>query len=327
MRCSGRKGIPRPPGAYRACCVIECDREGKTHDYNRKQGLEASESSSRVCRAGPLETLERGRVRGEERQARQNAGAFRANAQTARDLMFTFPVNCPRRAGCRRRGPCRGISWTRTASGWFNIHEPGKDGDQKNHHCHMLLTTRRLTANGFSEKAREWDHLKTGPKLSKPSANSLPIRSMPDWQPKARPTLPASNIAVSRRGAARRKRHSIRDRARPTRCAKSRDKPAGHGRPAAEGAAAAAGQGTGLTEIAAGFLHCGKLADIEAPGRRARRRSSALAERSARPIFRRPESGASSRSSPGRICAKLLTARRGTASALRPRRKTHRNGD
>ena len=29
--------------AYRACCEIECEREGKTHDYGRKQGLEASE--------------------------------------------------------------------------------------------------------------------------------------------------------------------------------------------------------------------------------------------------------------------------------------------
>ena len=29
--------------AYRACCEIECEREGKTHDYGRKKGLEASE--------------------------------------------------------------------------------------------------------------------------------------------------------------------------------------------------------------------------------------------------------------------------------------------
>lgn len=26
--------------AYRACCVIPCDREGRTHDYSRKAGLE-----------------------------------------------------------------------------------------------------------------------------------------------------------------------------------------------------------------------------------------------------------------------------------------------
>ncbi len=49
----------------------------------------------------------------------------------------------------------------------FNIHQPGKDGDQKNFHCHILMSTRRLTAKGFGEKAREWDDRKTGPKLSK----------------------------------------------------------------------------------------------------------------------------------------------------------------
>ena len=49
----------------------------------------------------------------------------------------------------------------------FNIHAPGKDGDERNHHCHMLMTTRRLTAKGFGEKAREWDDRKTGPALSK----------------------------------------------------------------------------------------------------------------------------------------------------------------
>jgi len=47
-----RDGTTRPPkpsrsataaAAYRACCVIDCDREGKTHDYTNKAGLEASE--------------------------------------------------------------------------------------------------------------------------------------------------------------------------------------------------------------------------------------------------------------------------------------------
>ena len=42
------------------------------------------------------------------------------------------------------------------------IHQPGRDGDQRNHHAHILLTTRRLTAAGFGAKTRELDDLKTG---------------------------------------------------------------------------------------------------------------------------------------------------------------------
>src|SRR5689334_20237925 len=80
--------------AYRACCVIECEREGRTHDYSRKQGLEASEivlpkgapAWDRSKLWNGAELAERNGKRG------KNAGAFRANAQTARDLMFSYPV-------------------------------------------------------------------------------------------------------------------------------------------------------------------------------------------------------------------------------------------
>ena len=41
------------------------------------------------------------------------------------------------------------------------IHAPGKGGDHQNHHAHILLTTRRLTPEGFSEKTRELDDRKT----------------------------------------------------------------------------------------------------------------------------------------------------------------------
>jgi hypothetical protein len=58
------------------------------------------------------------------------------------------------------------VSVSAVAVDW-SIHEPGKDGDEKNFHCHMMFTTRRMTAKGLGEKTREWDDLKTGPKLSK----------------------------------------------------------------------------------------------------------------------------------------------------------------
>ena len=43
-----------------------------------------------------------------------------------------------------------------------SVHRPGRGGDTRNHHAHLLCTTRRLGANGFTEKTRELDDAKTG---------------------------------------------------------------------------------------------------------------------------------------------------------------------
>ena len=42
------------------------------------------------------------------------------------------------------------------------IHEPGKDGDNRNHHAHILCSTRRLTPGGFKDKTRDLDDQKSG---------------------------------------------------------------------------------------------------------------------------------------------------------------------
>jgi len=44
-----------------------------------------------------------------------------------------------------------------------SIHEPSRDGDQRNHHAHILFTTRRMDETGFTEKTRELDDKRTGP--------------------------------------------------------------------------------------------------------------------------------------------------------------------
>jgi hypothetical protein len=37
------------------------------------------------------------------------------------------------------------------------IHKPGNDGDQRNHHAHILLTMREIGPDGFGPKVREWN--------------------------------------------------------------------------------------------------------------------------------------------------------------------------
>lgn len=42
------------------------------------------------------------------------------------------------------------------------IHAPGRQGDQRNHHAHLLTTTRRIGAEGLGEKSRELDQKTSG---------------------------------------------------------------------------------------------------------------------------------------------------------------------
>ena len=42
------------------------------------------------------------------------------------------------------------------------IHAPHRDGDARNHHAHVLTSTRVLGADGFAEKTRVLDAAKTG---------------------------------------------------------------------------------------------------------------------------------------------------------------------
>jgi hypothetical protein len=160
--------------AYRACCIIECEREGKTHDYSRKQGRDAGGITLPEGSPAPAWATDRGKLwnaieqREKNGKRGKNAGAFKAGAQTARDYMFSYPAELSAAGRLNTaRIIARHLANTSTIVVDYNIHQPGKDGDERNYHCHMLMSTRRVTATGFGEKAREWDDLKTGPKLTR----------------------------------------------------------------------------------------------------------------------------------------------------------------
>ena len=44
----------------------------------------------------------------------------------------------------------------------LSIHRPDREGDKRNHHAHVLCTTRRLEGSHLTEKTRELDDFKTG---------------------------------------------------------------------------------------------------------------------------------------------------------------------
>jgi hypothetical protein len=147
--------------AYRACCVIECERQGRIHNYSRKGGLELAEIV--VPEGAPAWAKDRGKLwnAAEARETNKDKRAKvkeKANAQTARDYLFAFPdeLSAAGRLNAARI-IARHLVDTHGIAVDFAIHQPGREGDHRNFHCHMMFTTRRMTAKGLGEKAREWD--------------------------------------------------------------------------------------------------------------------------------------------------------------------------
>lgn len=158
--------------AYRACCVIECEREGRTHDYSRKKGLEASGIA--VPKNAPAWAKDRAKLWNAAEMREKNgargprAGQFKTDAVVSREFMFSFPAELSKGGRARvAEAVAREMAETHGIAADYSIHQPGKDGDERNFHCHMMTTTRRLNAKGLHEKAREWDDLTTGPRILK----------------------------------------------------------------------------------------------------------------------------------------------------------------
>ena len=142
--------------AYRAGVEITDERTGEIHDYRRKAGVESAELFLPACasewatdRAKLWNAAEQSEKRKNSTVAREFEVALPSelSADQRRELAHEFA-----RELVKRHGFAADVA----------IHAPGKDGDIKNHHAHILCTTRKLTAEGFTEKTRELDDRATG---------------------------------------------------------------------------------------------------------------------------------------------------------------------
>ncbi len=142
--------------AYRAGVKITDERTGEIHDYQRRTGVEsillllpANAPDWATDRAALWNAAEWAETRKNSTVAREFEIALPAELSTdeRKLLAHAFARQIVERHGCAVD---------------VAIHTPGKKGDDRNHHAHILLTTRRLTATGFTKKTRELDDLKTG---------------------------------------------------------------------------------------------------------------------------------------------------------------------
>ncbi|HGR5002627.1 TPA: MobQ family relaxase [Pseudomonas aeruginosa] len=142
--------------AYRNGEEITDERTGEVHDYRRRTGVEHVASFAPEGMA-PQPSA--------ELWNRAEAAEVRKNARVAREVLVALPAEL---TPAQRRELAQGIAQALAdrygTAGTLAVHTPDREGDQRNHHAHILMTTRRLEPTGeLGEKTRELDDVKRGP--------------------------------------------------------------------------------------------------------------------------------------------------------------------
>jgi hypothetical protein len=144
--------------AYRSASRIVDERTGETHDYTRRGGVE---SSLLILPPGAIEWAA-------DREALWNAAEqaeTRKNSTVAREFEIALPDDLsPAERERLAHDFAREIVERHGCASDVCIHAPGK-GDNRNHHAHILVSTRRLGPKGFTKKTRELDDQKTGTQI------------------------------------------------------------------------------------------------------------------------------------------------------------------
>jgi len=142
--------------AYRAGERLPCEREGRVHDYTRKQGIE--DTFILVPAGAPAWASDRAGLWNavEDRETRRNS-------VTAREWELALPseLTAEGRADLAR-GFAQALVDRYGIAADVALHAPHREGDQRNHHAHILTTTRVLASEGLTDKTRILDAAKTG---------------------------------------------------------------------------------------------------------------------------------------------------------------------
>jgi hypothetical protein len=142
--------------AYRSALKIRDARTGELHDYSRKGGVLHREL---VVPAGAPQWA---RQREQLWNAAERAET-RRNSTVAREFEVALPSELTREERSRLAVDfAQAIAARHRCAVDVSVHRPGRGGDTRNHHAHLLCTTRRLDAQGFKDKTRELDDAKTG---------------------------------------------------------------------------------------------------------------------------------------------------------------------
>ncbi|WP_313253376.1 MobQ family relaxase [Stenotrophomonas acidaminiphila] len=142
--------------AYRAGLNLTDERTGEQHDYSRKTGVVAFEvlapDNAPAWARDPAQLWNAA-----------EASETRKNSVVAREFLISLPheLNADQRIDLAR-DLTAGLVARFGFAAMFALHAPDKQADERNHHVHILATTRRMDPTGLGAKTRELDDRKTG---------------------------------------------------------------------------------------------------------------------------------------------------------------------
>ncbi len=153
--CRGGGRSATAASAYRAAELVHDQTTGQTFDYSRKRGVEHAEIVL------PAEAAKRDINWARDREALWNEAERaenRSNSRVAREYEIALPHELTQGQRLELvRGFAAEIADRHGVAVDFAIHAPHRAGDERNHHAHLLATTRVIEPGGLGEKATiEW---------------------------------------------------------------------------------------------------------------------------------------------------------------------------
>ncbi|OQM74096.1 Ti-type conjugative transfer relaxase TraA [Manganibacter manganicus] len=150
-RASGRSAVASM--AYRAGEKLTNERDGITHDYTAKQGVEHAEIVLPEPGAGPIGV---NADWARDRSELWNAAEFaekRKDARVAREFEIALPheLSAEQRLEATREF-AQELANRYGAAVDFAIHAPHDASDVRNHHAHVMMTTRQVAPDGLGDK-------------------------------------------------------------------------------------------------------------------------------------------------------------------------------
>lgn len=137
--------------AYRAGELIFDERTGLSFDYRRRRGVVHREILA--ADDAPAWTRDRAQL-----WNRVEATEKRKDAQLAREIELALPHELTSVQRCDLvRGFVRAAFVDAGMTTDIALHAPGGQGDNRNHHAHILLTMRRIEGGSFGAKERAWN--------------------------------------------------------------------------------------------------------------------------------------------------------------------------
>jgi hypothetical protein len=154
-RSKGRSAVAT--AAYRLGERLQDERYQTVHDYTRRSGVECTFT------VAPVDSP----AWAHDAQALWNAAEraeTRKNSTLAREVELALPSLLEPAARERIAAQFAEVLVDRyNVAVSVAIHQPSRHGDDRNHHAHILFTTREMTPEGLGKKTRVLDDRKTGP--------------------------------------------------------------------------------------------------------------------------------------------------------------------